>query len=81
MKKRWLLIAIIIILTHGFLAAKQDVTILSSYDTADFLQFQYGPPTPLVGFASSDTGITPSNLCALLGTLTLWTDGNNLFDP
>lgn len=81
MKKRWLLIAIIIILTNGFLAAKQDVTILSSYDTADFLQFQYGPPTPLVGFASSDTEISPSNLCALLGTLTLWTDGNNLFDP
>ncbi len=81
MKKRWLLIAIILILTNGFLAAKQDVTILSSYDTADFLQFQYGPPASLVGFASSDTGITPSNLCALLGTLTLWTDGNNLFDP
>jgi hypothetical protein len=82
MKKRWVLIAILLILSFSRLSAvNEPVVVTSSYDTADFLQFQYGPPTPLAGFAISDTGITPSNLCALLGTLTISTNGNNLFDP
>lgn len=81
MKKSWLLIAIFIILTNGILVAKKDITITSSYETEQYLQFQYGPPPVLSTFNSGDIEIYPANLCALLGTLTLWTNGNNLFDP
>ena len=81
MKVRWFLIITLLVLCMGFLSAKQEVTITSSYITEPFLQFNYGPPPVLAGYNSADTKIYPSNLCALLGTLTLETDGNNLFDP
>ena len=54
--------------------------ISSLYVQESPLNFAYGPPTVLQGFSSSDTNVQSTHFTALLGTLTISSDGQ-LFDP
>ncbi len=54
--------------------------ISSDYVQQTPLQFAYGPPTVLQAFSSADTYILSTHFTALLGTLTISSDGQ-LFDP
>jgi len=70
-----LLLFLLCILNAGLPAA-----ISSVYMQESPLAFAYGPPSVLLGFSSADTKVQNSHFTALLGTLTVSSDGQ-LFDP
>lgn len=55
--------------------------ISSNYNQEANLEFAYGPPDVLLGFSAADTAIQSTHFVALLGTLTVTTTDNTLFDP
>lgn len=61
--------------------ADVSAAITSDYEQEVDLQFAYGAPPVLQAFSSADTAIASTHFVALLGTLTVTTDGNTLFDP
>ncbi len=81
MKKRWITILILTLVSAGIPLAAGDVTITSTYYPEPYLSFQYGPPTEVASLSTSQSKIYSTNLTALLGYMILETDGNQLFDP
>jgi len=74
---RWtvLLLFLLCILNASVVAA-----ISSTYLQESPLEFAYGPPSVLLGYSSADTMVQNTHFTALLGTLTISSDGQ-LFDP
>ncbi len=74
-------ILIFLLLTQALLHSATTTEYTSTYVSAPSLQFGYGAPAPLNAYSSADTGIYPDDFSSLLGTLTITTTGNTLFDP
>ena len=80
MRGRLVCILFLILFCNVFFLAAKTVTVTTTYVQEPSLNFQYGLPPNLKQY-QDDSAITNSHFIAHLGTLTIWTDGNNLKDP
>ena len=80
MRVRLLPILFLILVCNILFLAAKDVTVTTTYEQVTNLQFQYGAPSILQQYGTATT-IQNTHFTALLGILTITTDGKNLKDP
>jgi len=80
MRVRLVCILFLILFCNVFFLAAKTVTVTTTYEQVTSLQFQYGAPSILQQYGTS-SNIQNTHFTALLGVLTITTDGTNLKNP